>query len=102
MGSTELQEDYVFLTKNHDHASTDTIWLVKEYDPIDYFVHFYKVEPEDKIGAIGVNCTRLNKTHTKVQVLYEYIALSDTGNQFIEEFTSSGYKEFISGFTKGS
>ena len=29
MGSNELHEDYIFLTKNHDHASTNAIWLVK-------------------------------------------------------------------------
>ena len=31
MGTTELSEDYVFLTKNHDHGITNAIWIVKKY-----------------------------------------------------------------------
>jgi hypothetical protein len=37
MGTTELSEDYVFLTATHDHASTDAIWLVKRYEPKAWF-----------------------------------------------------------------
>ncbi len=44
-GSIELFEDYIFLTKNHDFASTDAIWLVKKYEPDSYLAQFYKVEP---------------------------------------------------------
>jgi len=29
MGSTDLCEDYIFLTRNHDHASTKAIWLLQ-------------------------------------------------------------------------
>jgi hypothetical protein len=32
-GTEELHEDYVFITKTHDHASTEAIWLVKKYEP---------------------------------------------------------------------
>jgi hypothetical protein len=95
MGSTDLHEDYIFLTKTHDHASTDAIWLVKRYDPESCFVQFYKVEPEDKIGVITVQCIELEKCFTEVEVTYEYTGLSDKGNEFIDGFTSAHYKEFI-------
>ena len=96
MGSTELHEDYVFLTKNHDHASTDAIWLVKKYDPKSYLVQFYKVEPENKVGIIIVQCKKITKCVTQVEVSYEYIGLSKKGNEFVESFTSTEYKTFIS------
>lgn len=43
MGSNDLHEYHVFVIKNHDHASSDAIWIVKEYNPIDYRVQLYKV-----------------------------------------------------------
>ena len=95
MGSTDLHEDYVFLTRTPDHASTGAIWLVKRYDPESYFVQFYKVEPEDKVGVITVQCTEVKKCLTEVEVTYQYIGLSEKGDQFIQEFTSADYKEFI-------
>lgn len=95
MGASDLHEDYIFLTKNHDHASSDAIWLVKQYKPESHFVQFYKVEPEDKVGIITVQCTKMNQSLTQVDVSYEYIGLSKKGDVFIEKFTSSIYKEFI-------
>jgi hypothetical protein len=95
MGSNDLHEDYVFLTKNHDHASTEAIWLVKRYEPESYLVQFYKVEPEDKIGVITVQCTELSDVRTKIQVTYEYFGLSKRGNEFISKFSASQYKDFI-------
>lgn len=95
MGSIDLHEDYVFLTKNHDHASTDAIWLVKRYDPDSFFVQFYKVEPEDKVGVISVQCVSIDERSTEVEVTYEYIGLSEKGNEFVNGFTSAHYKSFI-------
>jgi hypothetical protein len=96
MGSSDLHEDYIFLTKNHDHASTDAIWLVKQYKPESYFVQFYKVEPEDKVGIITVQCKKMNESQTQVAVSYEYIGLSKKGDEFIESFSSAKYQAFIS------
>ncbi|MGV6825527.1 MAG: hypothetical protein ACWA5Q_01000 [bacterium] len=95
MGGTDIHENYVFLTKNHDHALTDAVWLVEKYDPKEYCIQLYKIEPEYKVGIIEVSCIQLSETCTKVQVTYEYIGLSGKGNQFIEGFTSSEYKSFI-------
>jgi len=100
MGSTDLREDYVFLTKRHDHASSDAIWLVKRYEPENHLVQFYKVEPGEKIGIIEVKCFEQNETQTKVQVTYEYIGLSERGNEFIAAFSASVYKEFIAGWER--
>ena len=66
MGTTELSEDYLFTTKSHDYGTTDAIWIVKEFDPKAYFVQYYKIEPEDKIGVVTAACTKLGLEGTKV------------------------------------
>jgi len=95
MGATELHEDYIFITENHDHAASDAIWLVKKYDPGSYFVEFYKVEPEEKVGIITVKCDPISRSDTNVCVSYEYIALSEKGQEFVANFTVGEYKKFI-------
>jgi hypothetical protein len=95
MGTIELSEDYVFLTKKHDHRTTNAIWIVKKYDPQLYFVQFYKIEPNAKIGVVTVKCTELETKKTKIQVTYKYIALSAIGEKFISEFSRMAYDEFI-------
>ena len=95
MGATELSEDYVFLTRTHDHGTTDAIWIVKKYEPQSHFVQFYKIEPADKIGVVTVECTELEAERTRVQVTYKYMALSATGETFLSEFSESAYEQFI-------
>ena len=95
MGSTELSEDYVFLTKTHDHRVKDAIWIVKKYDPAKYFVQFYKIEPEEKIGVVTVECRELGSERANVKVTYKYTALSARGENFISEFDDNMYDALI-------
>jgi hypothetical protein len=94
-GSTELHEDYVFLTKSHDHAGTDAIWIVKRHEPDNFFVQFYRVEPEEKVGVVSVRCIPIEKQLTDIEVTYQYTALGKKGEEFIEVFTATHYREFI-------
>lgn len=95
MGTTELSEDYVFLTKSHDHASTDAIWIIKAYDPQNHFIQFYKIEPHEKIGLISVKCKKMGAERTHLQITYKYRALSASGEAFIAGFDGAAYEEFI-------
>jgi len=95
MGSTVLHEDYVFLTRDHHHASTEAIWLVKRYEPESRLVQFYKVEPRDKVGIVTVRCIAETERRTRVGVTYEYIALGEKGERFIAGFTAGAYAAFI-------
>lgn len=79
-GATEISEDYVFLTRSHNHASTDAIWLVKRYMPKEWLIQFYRVGPEDKIGEVTVQCSRISDRTTHVEVAYQYIPPSVRSN----------------------
>jgi hypothetical protein len=96
-GWEEMREDFIFLTKNHDHALTrdDTIWIVKSYHPESFFVQFYRVEPGQKVGLITVQCIEIDQDVTDVEVTYAYTALGETGREFLKTFTGDYYQEFI-------
>ena len=100
MGTTELSDDYVFLTKTHDHGTSDAIWIVKKYDPKLHFVQFYKIEPGEKIGVVTVKCTELEASKTMIRVTYKYLALSKGGEEFITVFNESTYEELINEWQK--
>jgi hypothetical protein len=95
MGTTILHEDYVFLTKSHDHAAADAVWIVKKYETEIHSVQYYKVEPQEKVGVVTVKCDDLAEKKTRIQVTYTYIGLSESGNRFIDRFTENDYKKFI-------
>ena len=116
-GTTDLHEDYVFLTAGHhksehdeahqhghhgadhhspqQHAGPKTVWLVKRHESDNYFAQFYRVEPEDKVAIITVRCKALQEDLTEVEVAYEYIGLSKKGNDFVAHYTAEDHDEFI-------
>jgi hypothetical protein len=100
MGTTELSDDYVFLTKTHDHGTSDAIWIVKKYDPKLHFVQFYKIEPGEKIGVVTVKCTELEASKTMIRVTYKYLAFSKGGEEFITVFNENTYEDFIDEWQK--
>lgn len=71
LGETDLHEDYIFVTENHDHAASEAIWIVKKYDPSSHFVEFYKVEPGEKVGIISVKCNPISGSETKDPYLFK-------------------------------
>ena len=95
MGTTQLHEDYVFITRSHDHAAAEAVWIVKEYSPDTRRVQYYKIEPKEKLGIISVHCDPLGQHFTRVEVRYTYVGLSDSGNRFIAHFSAEQYAEFI-------
>ena len=95
MNSTELSEDYVFVTKTHDHGTTDAVWIVKRYEPSRHEVEFYKVEPDDKVGTVNVKCAEEGDGATRVSVTYKYTAISKRGNEFVNGFSENAYHDFI-------
>jgi len=100
MGTRKLDEDYIFLTRTHDHAANEAIWIVKSYEPETHRVQYYKIEPGEKVGTIEVACDPLSSGSTNVQVTYRYLGLSETGNQFVERFTKKDYEAFIGEWKK--
>ncbi len=85
---------------SHDHATSDAIWIVKKYDPESHLVQFYKIEPQEKVGVVTVKCSKQEPDKTKVQVTYKYIALSETGESFIDAFNEDAYEEFMGEWQK--
>lgn len=95
MGTTKLSEDYVFLTKSHDHATSEALWIVKKYDPVTHFVQFYKIELQEKVGVVTVKCSEQGPDKTEVQATYKYMALSESEENFIAAFNENAYEKFI-------
>lgn len=95
METTELSEDYVFLTGTHDHASIHAIWLVKRHSPDEGLISYYRVEPGDKVGVVTVRCSAVSPNSTEVEVTYKYIPISETGRKFVEDFSLETYTLFI-------
>ena len=71
---------------------------MSDYNADKHYVSYYKIEPEQKVGKITVQCFEQSPSATRVRVTYKYIGLSDLGNQFVAGFTKEVFSEFINGW----
>ncbi len=93
--SGETVEGMVFVTR-HGGDEQDTIWTVSVYSPEKYFVRYLRVSPESRLGVVEVSCAAADLGKTQATVIYEFTALSEQGNQFIDDFTEEHYQQYIS------
>lgn len=90
--SASMQEGMIFTTQYANEAKT--IWIVATYNPEDFIVTYWRVTPESRLAKVSVGCSALNQNVSRVSVTYEFTALSEAGNVYIEQFRQH-YPEYI-------
>jgi hypothetical protein len=82
----------VFITPDMPH---DSIWVVTQWKPEEFFVEFTKVTPEFTVGIIEIRLRRGNGVRTLADISYCFTALSRDGSEFVEQFTDEYYEDFM-------
>lgn len=95
MGNTQLSEDDVFVTGSHDFAVDRAVWIVKRHDPTAHLVQYYRVEPNEKVGTVTVECDESGEGRTRVTVTYKWTALTEAGEEFVASYDEDIHAEFI-------
>ena len=73
----------------------DSIWVVTQWDPREFFVEFTKVTPEFTVGKIEIRLRRGDGELTLADISYCLTALSEKGSEFVTQFTAEYYKVFM-------
>lgn len=86
-----VERDCVFTTPHHGEYST--VWQVTQYDKEKYFIEFLRVTPFENVVKIKIQLTAIRTDATKVIIDYQYTALNEEQNTFIEvELEDSFYE----------
>jgi hypothetical protein len=73
----------------------DSIWVVTQWDPQEFFVEFTKVTPGLTVGRIEIRLRRGNSEQTFADISYCFTALSQDGSEFVRQFTAEYYEVFM-------
>ena len=46
----KIEKNFMFLTKEHDHADEQAIWIICNYKPLSYCIDYFRIELGIKIG----------------------------------------------------
>jgi hypothetical protein len=96
----QIKKNMMFVTTGHNHAKQQAIWMVLEYQPLNYYIEFLRIEPDIKIGKIEIVCDSAGRNQTSASVTYTYTSLSEEGNLFLQSFTEDFFIQYISFWEK--
>jgi hypothetical protein len=86
----------VFTTPNDD--STQTTWLVTDYDPARFRIAFAWVNPGQVAAQIEISLKRNSQGTTTAVIRYTYTGLSTAGNQEVERYDKKWFEQKMQGW----
>lgn len=91
--SGAAQQGAVFLTRHPGEPVT--IWTIARYEPDKHQISYVRVTPESRLAWVDIQCVGNEDGTTSATISYTFTALSELGNQFIEQFTEAHYREWM-------
>jgi hypothetical protein len=67
------------------------LWVISRLDRDAHEVEYYRFEPGRYVAHIAVTCAASGPDRTTASVTYEFVGLTDIGNQDIEAMTDDEY-----------
>jgi len=77
-----IEKGCVFSTPHH--GKEKTIWYVTEHDKVSFRVEFVRFTPNDEVVKINIKLTDNGDETTTSCIRYQYTALSDNKNDWIQ------------------
>ena len=91
--SGATQEGSVFTTQGHD--SSTTIWTVIHFDPEKFQITYLRVTPDSNVVKVEIHCVGSQAETAQARITYTFTALTEKGNQYVDQFTEAHYSHWI-------
>lgn len=79
----------VFISRTE--GEKETIWLITKRDDQNYETEFARITPESRIAYLTVRIEDGGHHTSRMHIAYTFTALTEDGNQFIENFTEKNF-----------
>jgi hypothetical protein len=86
------EPECVFLTGN---GEPESVWIITKRDSDRFELEIIKVTPWTTVAKISIFLSQNEESGTDATVTYTYTALSQAGEDFLNQYTESYYAEFM-------
>ena len=90
--SGETARDMVFRTGSGEEA---TLWTCLAWQPEARHVRYLRATPASRVAFVDVRCRPDGTGGTVARIAYRYVALSDTGREFIGAISPESFAAMI-------
>lgn len=88
----------VFSTRGDDGLRTH--WVLVDWEPERHRARYARITPERRAGTVEVSCRGLGGEATEVEVTYDLVALSPTGDEDLAAWTEPWYASYLEEWRK--
>jgi len=75
-----------------DRVSAETTWIVTDYDPGNFRIHYLWIDPGHIITELRIHLSRSGAEGTRTHIHYRYTGLSQEGNGDLEHYNRSWFE----------
>ena len=93
-----IEKDCVFATPHH--GKLETVWQVPQYDTVNYKIEFLRFTPAENVVKINIQLEKIDEHLTKTHISYQYTALNEEQNRFIETDLEKSFEESMKWWEK--
>lgn len=83
------EKDCMFITRAEP---MDAVWIITNHDPAALKLEMYKITPGHTVGKLEISLSGAGANTTHADISYEYTALDEPGEKFLQEFTAGFYE----------
>lgn len=91
------EQGLIFRTKEE---MGDAVWVVTRLDRDRHEVAYHRVEAGRYVARVTVRCSAVAERVTEASTEYEFVGLSERGNEEIAGMTEEGYAEKMARWTR--
>ena len=88
----------VFSTPHHGQQAT--VWYITEHDPENYRIEFVRHTPNEEVVKIAIFLSDNGDETTNATITYQYTALNEEKNRWIEENFEIEFQKNMIGWEK--
>ncbi|MFQ5572441.1 MAG: hypothetical protein ACE5G0_22430 [Rhodothermales bacterium] len=86
------ETDCVFITRD---SAAEAVWVITRHDPVNHVVEFVKITPGFTAVRISIVLEERLSGGTEAVISYMYTALSEEGEDIVNQFTEAAYETFM-------
>jgi hypothetical protein len=87
------EEGCVFSTPQE--GEKDTLWIITKHDKDNYKIEFTRFTPDSRTCVLNISVEPQKDNTSSVHIEYAYTAISNEGNQFIDELTEDRFLDAV-------
>ena len=90
--TTEIKKGTIFQSSENNKIK---YWVIADLDIEKHYIRYINFLANDRLTILEISCSSKIDNITKANIKYVFTGLSQSGNDYVEEFNEEEYEKYI-------